>query len=51
MGKMNFWIGLICGLFIGANMGLLVYALCISAGKRPEYKVKYGENSRKIDEN
>jgi hypothetical protein len=26
-----FWIGLIVGLFIGANIGLLAIALCVAA--------------------
>jgi len=32
----NFWIGFICfviGLFIGANVGLLVIALCMAASR------------------
>lgn len=32
-----FWIGLIIGLFIGANVSLLLYA-CIIAGKKADEK-------------
>jgi len=32
-----FWIGLISGLFIGANLSLLLYA-CIIAGKESDKK-------------
>jgi gas vesicle protein len=28
-----FWWGLICGLFVGANVGLFLAALCIAAAK------------------
>jgi hypothetical protein len=32
--KAMFWVGLILGLFIGANLGVLVMALCYSAQER-----------------
>ncbi len=30
---MMFWIGLLIGLFVGANVGLLVIALCQAAAR------------------
>ncbi len=41
-----FWIGLGIGLFIGANIGLVVLALCQVAGRKPDRPVEeenYGE--------
>ncbi len=37
-----FWIGLIMGLFIGANLSLMLYA-CIVAGKESDKKSGYTE--------
>jgi len=30
---MNFAVGLVIGLFVGANVGLLVFALCFTADR------------------
>jgi hypothetical protein len=30
------WIGLLIGMFLGANIGLIVIAMCIAANKRDE---------------
>lgn len=37
-----FWIGLFIGLFIGANLSLILYA-CIIAGKESDKQNGYGE--------
>ena len=37
-----FWIGLIVGLFAGANISLILYA-CIIAGKESEQRSGYTE--------
>ena len=37
-----FWVGLIIGLFVGANLSLILYA-CILAGKESDRKSGYTE--------
>lgn len=37
-----FWLGLIIGLFVGANLSLIIYA-CIIAGKQSDERAKYNE--------
>lgn len=37
-----FWLGLIIGLFIGANLSLILYA-CIVAGKESDRRSEYTE--------
>ncbi len=37
-----FWIGLVVGLFIGANISLILYA-CIVAGKESDIRSGYGK--------
>ena len=36
-----FWIGLIVGLFIGANISLALYACIIAGGRADEHVNKY----------
>lgn len=31
---MNFWIGLMCGLFVGAWFGFFIAGLCVAADKK-----------------
>ena len=50
-----FWIGFIIGVFVGANVGILVIALCKSAGdadERAGYKqeIKRAGNNNKTSE-
>ncbi len=37
---MNWWQGLLIGLFVGGNLGLLVAAWCIAAAKEREIPVR-----------
>ena len=39
-----FWIGFIIGMFIGANVGILVIALCKSAGDVDERLAEFEQN-------
>ena len=52
-----FWIGLICGLFIGFMIGLLAAAMCVAADAKYDHPedfklvcIKFEENDIKIDE-
>lgn len=42
-----FWWGLICGLFVGANVGLFLAALCIAAA-RGDRRLEIERNQGKL---
>jgi hypothetical protein len=52
-----FWIGLLCGLFIGSWIGLFMAAMCVAADKKYDLPenfqlqcIKFEENECKTDE-
>ena len=42
-----FWWGLLIGIFVGANIGLLVLAMCFSANENEKLSIKMGQNITK----
>lgn len=40
---MTWWMGLIIGLFVGANIGLVVAVLCVIAGENKDIPIGRGK--------